>query len=93
MGLLLCQQAERKKEFELVAPILSDGFIRPQTDKRPVGKNRPAIKEAMTTLQNSLNEDDTSFITLQNVIEQCGSFFFVPVVFPRRMRNCKRCRA
>ncbi len=82
VGRLLRQQAERKKAFELVAPLLSDGFIRPKTDKRPVGKNRPAIKEAITTLQNSLNEDDTSFITIQNVIEQCCNFFFRADRFP-----------
>ncbi len=32
VGRLLRQQAERKKVFELVAPILSDGFIRPKTE-------------------------------------------------------------
>src|SRR2546428_9209948 len=70
VGRLLRQQAERKKAFELVAPILSDGFIRPKTDKRPVGKNRPAIKEAVAALQKSLDEDETSFVALQNVVEQ-----------------------
>ena len=76
VGRLLRGQAERKKAFELVAPILSDGFIRPKRDARPAGKNRPAIKEAITALQKSLEEDETSFVTLQNVIEQsCNSFF------------------
>ena len=82
VGRLLRQQAERKKAFELVAPILSDGFIRPKTEKRPVGKNRPAIKEAITALQKSLEEDETSFVTLQNVIEQCCNFFFQQERFP-----------
>ena len=76
VGRLLRAQAERKKTFELVAPILSDGFIRPKTEKRPAGKNRPAIKEAITTLQKNLESDDTSFIALQNVIEQSCKFFF-----------------
>lgn len=48
VGRLLRAQAERKKAFELVAPILSDGFIRPKTESKPAGKNRPAIKEAIT---------------------------------------------
>src|SRR2546421_11074914 len=82
VGRLLRQQAERKKAFELVAPILSDGFIRPKTEKRPVSKNRPAIKEAMTTLQKSLEEDDTSFVALQNVAEQACNFFFQQDRFP-----------
>jgi len=32
VGRILRQQAERKKAFELVQPILSDGFIRPKTE-------------------------------------------------------------
>jgi putative transposase len=82
VGRLLRQQAERKKTFELVAPILSDGFIRPKTEKRPAGKNRPAIKEAIVALQKSLDEDETSFVTLQNVIEQSCNFFFQQDRFP-----------
>jgi len=82
VGRLLRQQAERKKAFELVAPILSDGFIRPKTEKRPAGKNRPAIKEALTCLQKSLDEDETSFVALQNVAEQCCNFFFRADRFP-----------
>src|SRR3989440_7822777 len=82
VGRVLRAQAERKKAFELVAPILSDGFIRPKTDKRPAGKNRPAIKEAIAALQTSLDEDETSFVALQNVVEQCCNFFFQQDHFP-----------
>jgi putative transposase len=82
VGRLLRQQAERKKAFELVAPILSDGFIRPKTEKRPVGKNHPVIKEGITALQKSLDEDETSFVALQNVIEQACNFFFQHDRFP-----------
>ncbi len=82
VGRLLRQQAERKKAFELVAPILSDGFIRPKTEKRPAGKNRPAIKEAIAALQKSLEEDETSFVALQNVVEQACNFFFQHERFP-----------
>src|SRR2546421_9525731 len=82
VGRLLRQQAERKKAFLLVAPILSDGFIRPKTEKRSAGKNRPVIKEAITALQKSLEEDETSFVALQNVIEQACNFFFQQDRFP-----------
>jgi putative transposase len=82
VGRLLRQQAERKKTFELVAPILSDGFIRPKTENRPAGKNRAAIKEAITTLQKSLQEDETSFVALQHVVEQSCNFFFQHDRFP-----------
>jgi len=83
VGRLLRQQAERKKAFLLVAPILSDGFIRAKTEQRPAGKNRLAIKEAITTLQKSLEEDETSFVILQNVVEQCCNFFFQHDQFPQ----------
>src|SRR5947208_4188613 len=54
VGRVLRAQAQRKKAFERVLPILSDGFIRPKTEKRPAGKNRKSIREAITTLQKSL---------------------------------------
>src|SRR5579872_2025747 len=82
VGRLLRQQAARKKAFELIAPILSDGFIRPTTEKRPAGKNRSAIQEAMSTLQKRLEEDETSFVTLQNIVEQSCDFFFQHDRFP-----------
>jgi hypothetical protein len=82
VGRIMRQQAQRKKAFELVVPILSDGFIRPKTEKRPAGKNRPAIKEAITTLQKSLDEDETSFVALQNVVEQSCNYFFQHDRFP-----------
>ncbi len=82
VGRLLRQQAERKKAFELVVPILSDGFIRPKTEKREASKNRPAIKEAITTLQKSLEEDEISFVALQNVVEQSCNYFFQHDRFP-----------
>src|SRR6266568_3486800 len=82
VGRILRQQAERKKAFDRVLPILSDGFIRPKTEKRPAGKNRQAIKEAITALQKSLEEEETSFVALQNVIEQACNFFFQQDRFP-----------
>jgi len=82
VGRILRQQAERKKAFELIQPILSNGFIRPKTEKRPAGKNRPAIKEAIGALQKSLEEDETNFVALQNVVEQCCNYFFQSDQFP-----------
>jgi len=82
VGRILRAQAERKQAFDLVVPILTDGFIRPKTEKRPAGKKRAAIKEAITTLQKSLEEDETSFVALQNVVEQCCNFFFAHDRFP-----------
>lgn len=67
VGRLLRAQAERKKAFELIAPILSDGLIRPKIEKRPTGKKRPAIKDGITTLQKRLEDGDTSFVMLQSL--------------------------
>jgi putative transposase len=81
-GRMLRAQAERKQVFERIRPILSDGFIRPKTDKRPAGKNRKTIKEAIQTLQTTLGEDETAFVTLQNVVEQACNYFLDHAEFP-----------
>ncbi len=82
IGRVLRAQAERKQAFDLAVPILTDGFIRPKTEKRPAAKQRAAIKEAIATLQKSLEEDETSFVALQNVVEQCCNYFFAYDRFP-----------
>jgi putative transposase len=82
VGRILRAQAERKKAFDLIHPTLSDGFIRPKTETRPAGKKRSAIKEAITTLQTSLEQDETSFAELQNVIEQACNYFLQHERFP-----------
>jgi len=81
-GRIFRAQAERKQVFELIRPILSDGFIRPKTEQRPAGKNRKTIKEAIQTLQKTTEDDDTAFITFQNVVEQCCNYFFTEGHFP-----------
>ncbi len=81
VGRLMRSQAERKQVFQLVQPILTDGFIRPKRDARPAGKNRRAIKEAISALQKTL-EDDAAFVTLQNVVEQCCNVFLKTSAFP-----------
>jgi len=81
-GRILRAQAERKRLFHLVLPILSEGFIRPKRDQRPAGKNRRSIKEAITTLQQSLHDDEGSFVALQNVIEQACNYYIEHDDFP-----------
>jgi putative transposase len=81
-GRILRAQAERKQVFELIQSILSDGFIRPKRDARPAGKNRKAIKEAIEALQKTLEDDDTAFITMQNVVEQACNYFLEHGEFP-----------
>jgi putative transposase len=81
-GRIMRAQAERKQVFVLIQPILTSGFIRPQADHRPAGKNRKQIKEAISALQQTLGTDETSFVTMQNVVEQCCNFFLREGRFP-----------
>jgi predicted RNA-binding Zn-ribbon protein involved in translation (DUF1610 family) len=75
VGRILRAQAERKQAFEQVLPILSEGFIRPQTERRPAGKERRVITAAITALQRDADADEARFMALQNVIEQCCNYF------------------
>jgi putative transposase len=81
-GRIMRGQAERKQVFQLIQPILSDGFIRPRMEQRPAGKNRPAIKEAIEGLQKGLADDETAFVTMQNVVEQACNYFLEHGEFP-----------
>ncbi len=81
-GRIMRAQAERKQVFELIQPILTEGFIRPTEGKRPAGKNRKQINEAITTLQKTLEDDETAFVTMQNVVEQACNHFLVHGTFP-----------
>ncbi len=81
-GRIMRGQAERKQVFQLIQPILSDGFIRPKDEKRPAGKNRQTIKEAIEALQKQLSDDDTAFVTMQNVVEQACNYFLEHGEFP-----------
>ncbi len=86
-GRIMRAQAERKQIFQLIQPILSDGFIRPKTAKRPAGKNRPAIKEAILALQKTLEDDDSAMVTMQNVIEQACNHFLEHGQFPEQYED------
>jgi hypothetical protein len=81
-GRIMRAQAERKQVFQTIQPILTDGFIRPKEEHRPAAKNRKSIKEAITELQKSLEDDDTGFVTMQNVVEQCCNYYFEHDGFP-----------
>jgi hypothetical protein len=89
-GRILRAQAERKQVFDLIHPILSDGFIRPKTDARPAGKNRKTIKEAIEALQKSLETDETAFVTMQNVLEQACNYFLEHGEFPATYEQMQR---
>jgi putative transposase len=82
-GRVLRAQASRKQVFLTVAPILSDGFMRPKDEHHPAGKNRPAIKEAIAALQREQQEDESAFVGMLNVVEQACNFLVEHGRFPR----------
>ncbi len=86
-GRIMRGQAERKQVFALIQPILSNGFMRPKTEQRPAGKNRKTIKEAIEALQKTLEDDETAFITLQNVVEQACNHFLEQGAFPQKYED------
>jgi transposase len=81
-GRILRAQAARKQVFALVQPILCDGFIRPKVGKRPAGKNRKQITEGIRALQQHLADDETAFVSLQNVAEQACNHYLMHGSFP-----------
>ena len=66
VGRLLRAQAERKKQFALILPILEQGMIQPQTESRRAGKNRKAIREALADLRKA-NEDGGNYAAALNI--------------------------
>jgi putative transposase len=80
-GRILRGQAERKQQFALILPLLSQGMIQPKTDTKRAGKNRSAIKQALTNLREA-NSDGGRAVELQSLIEQSCNFFLQNGCFP-----------
>jgi putative transposase len=80
-GRILRGQAERKKQFALILPILEEGMIQPQTEHKRAGKNRPRIKQALADLREA-GEDGGNAVELQSVVEQACNFYLTTGRFP-----------
>ena len=80
-GRILRGQAERKKQFALILPILSAGMIQPKTEQKGAGKNRKAIKQALADLRAE-NSDGGNTVELQSLIEQSCNFYLKNGCFP-----------
>ncbi len=80
-GRILRGQAERKKQFALILPILEAGMIQPKTEKQRAGKKRSAIKQALADLREE-NSDGGSAVELQSLIEQSCNFYLKTGCFP-----------
>jgi putative transposase len=80
-GRILRGQAERKKQFAFILPLLEAGMIQPKTEHKPAGKNRKAIKAALACLREE-NSDGGSAMELQGLIEQACNFYLTHGCFP-----------
>jgi putative transposase len=80
-GRILRGQAERKKQFALILPILEQGMIQPKTEAKRAGKKRSAIKQALTDLREA-NSDGGNAVELQSLIEQACNFYLANGCFP-----------
>ena len=80
-GRILRGQAERKKQFALILPLLEQGMILPKTENQRAGKNRKAIKAALASLREETS-DGGSAVELQSLIEQSCNFYLKNGCFP-----------
>ncbi len=80
-GRILRGQAERKQQFALILPLLSQGMIQPKTETTRAGKNRKAIKQALVDLREA-NSDGGNAVELQSLMEQACNFYLANGCFP-----------
>jgi len=80
-GRILRGQAARKKHFALILPLLEQGMILPKAEKKPAGKNRKTIKQAIASLREE-QSDGGSAVELQSLIEQACNFYLKHGCFP-----------
>jgi transposase len=80
-GRILRGQAERKQQFHLILPLLSQGMLRPKNDTKRAGKNRKAIKQALVELREA-TADGGNAVELQSLIEQACNFYLANGCFP-----------
>ncbi len=80
-GRILRGQAERKKQFLLILPLLEQGMIQPKTETKRAGKKSAKIKQALTTLRDA-QSDGGNAVELQSLIEQSCNFYLANGCFP-----------
>ncbi len=80
-GRILRGQAERKKQFLLILPLLEQGMIQPKAETKRAGKNSTKIKQALTTLRDA-QSDGGNAVELQSLIEQSCNFYLANGCFP-----------
>ncbi len=85
-GRILRGQAERKKQFALILPVLEQGMIMPKAENKRGGKNRKAIREALAALRDAETSGGNA-VELQSLIEQACNFYLKNGCFPERYED------
>ena len=77
-GRLLRAQATRTQVFQTILPLLTEGLIKPATDKRPARKDYVQIKEqvrALRSQRSAVGEEVDAFMAMTNLLEQaCNAY-------------------
>lgn len=84
-GRLLRAQASRKRVFDALLPLLTDGLIKPATEKRNARKDYSRIKDevrAFRAAQKDAGDEQDAFMTMTNLLEQACNVFLKEGVFP-----------
>ncbi|GHO74001.1 hypothetical protein KSD_17720 [Ktedonobacter sp. SOSP1-85] len=85
-GRILRAQASRKRVFEAIVPLLSEGLIIPAQGKRPARKDHRQITEQVSTLRAQLQdagEDAEAFVAMTNLMAQACNWYLHTGAFPR----------
>lgn len=80
-GRVLRAQAERKQQFALIQPILTQGMIVPKSELPRPRKHSPTIKQALEALKQS-DADGGNYVELRCLIEQACNFYLKNGCFP-----------
>jgi len=84
-GRLLRAQATRKQVFQTILPLLSQGLIKPATDKWPARKDYAQIKEQVHALRSQMKadgEETEAFMAMTNLLEQACNHYLHAETFP-----------
>jgi putative transposase len=84
-GRLLRAQASRKQVFQTILPLLTEGLIKPASEKRPACKDYRQIKEHVWALRVQMREhgeDVDSFTAMTTLIEQACNGYLAHSTFP-----------
>lgn len=84
VGRILRVQATRKQLFDMIAPLLHQGMIRPADEKQPrPGKNRWQIRQDLQALK-SATDDGGNYVALMSLVEQACNYYLKQEQFPQR---------